>query len=97
MRPPGITAPEIIAAGSAHAAIDKACDMLKIKLVRVPIVEGSCEMDAAATGEDTPHTHHTTHTHHTHQDTAFTLCVPPLLWLRHCLDPQRPPSRRTPS
>ena len=49
--------PEIIAAGSAHAAIDKACDMLRIKLVRVPILPGSCEMDvAAARAAVTPNT-----------------------------------------
>eukprot|EP01052_Picozoa_sp_SAG31_P027024 SAG31_NODE_2494_length_5609_cov_3.188748_4_plen_297_part_00 len=39
---------QIIAAGSAHAAIDKACDILRIKLVRVPILLGSCEMDVDA-------------------------------------------------
>eukprot|EP00729_Bicosta_minor_P005830 gene5830-23348_t len=32
----GITAPEIICADSAHAAIDKACDMLRIKLIKIP-------------------------------------------------------------
>jgi hypothetical protein len=33
----GITEPEIICADSAHAAIDKACDMLRIKLIKIPV------------------------------------------------------------
>jgi sphinganine-1-phosphate aldolase len=33
----GITAPELIACTSAHAAVDKACDLLGIKLVHVPM------------------------------------------------------------
>ncbi|KDO34178.1 hypothetical protein SPRG_01420 [Saprolegnia parasitica CBS 223.65] len=33
----GITRPEIIAAVTAHAAIDKACDMFNIKLIKVPV------------------------------------------------------------
>ena len=40
--------PEVVAAGSAHAAIDKACDLLRIKLVHVPIDPVTCEMDLAA-------------------------------------------------
>ena len=35
----GITEPELIACTSAHAAVDKACDMLGIKLVHVPMDE----------------------------------------------------------
>jgi len=35
----GITEPEMIACTSAHAAVDKACDMLGIKLVHVPMDE----------------------------------------------------------
>ena len=37
----GITAPEIICADSAHAAIDKACDMLRIKLIKIPVRKSS--------------------------------------------------------
>ena len=33
----GITEPEIVAPDNAHAAIDKACEVLKIKLIHVPV------------------------------------------------------------
>ena len=33
----GITQPEIIAAVTAHAAIDKACDLLGIRLIKLPV------------------------------------------------------------
>ena len=48
-REKGITAPEVICAGSAHAAIYKAADILRLKIVEVPIGELTCEMDVAAT------------------------------------------------
>jgi sphinganine-1-phosphate aldolase len=32
----GITEPELIACVSAHAAVDKACDLMNIKLIHVP-------------------------------------------------------------
>lgn len=41
----GITEPEIVAALSAHAAIDKACEMLGVKLVHVPIDPVTCMVD----------------------------------------------------
>eukprot|EP00211_Chloroparvula_japonica_P001444 CAMPEP_0119157398 /NCGR_PEP_ID=MMETSP1310-20130426/52735_1 /TAXON_ID=464262 /ORGANISM="Genus nov. species nov., Strain RCC2339" /LENGTH=564 /DNA_ID=CAMNT_0007150015 /DNA_START=56 /DNA_END=1750 /DNA_ORIENTATION=- len=44
----GVTHPEVIACYTAHAAIDKACEMFNIHLVRVPPVEGTFEMDVAA-------------------------------------------------
>jgi glutamate/tyrosine decarboxylase-like PLP-dependent enzyme len=40
----GITEPEIICCFSSHAAIDKACDMLKVKLIKTPFHPESCEM-----------------------------------------------------
>ena len=33
----GIVHPEMIVSSSAHAAVDKACDLLKIKLIKVPM------------------------------------------------------------
>ena len=33
----GITEPELICSTSAHAAVDKACDLMKIKLVKIPM------------------------------------------------------------
>ncbi|GBG26324.1 Sphingosine-1-phosphate lyase [Hondaea fermentalgiana] len=41
----GITRPEIVACDTAHAAIDKACEMLGIKLVHVPMDETTCAAD----------------------------------------------------
>jgi sphinganine-1-phosphate aldolase len=32
-----VTAPEIVACVSAHAAVDKACSLLGIKLIKVPM------------------------------------------------------------
>lgn len=32
-----ITQPEIVAPASAHAAVDKACDLMNIKLIKVPV------------------------------------------------------------
>ena len=48
-REKGVKDPEVVAAGSAHAAIMKACDMLRIKLIEAPIDPTTCEMDVAAT------------------------------------------------
>merc|ERR1711871_39306 len=40
----GITEPTIIGCFSSHAGLDKACDMLKVKLVKVPFDLDTCEM-----------------------------------------------------
>jgi glutamate/tyrosine decarboxylase-like PLP-dependent enzyme len=40
----GITEPEIVACFSCHAGLDKACDMLKVKLIKTPFHTESCEM-----------------------------------------------------
>jgi sphinganine-1-phosphate aldolase len=44
----GITEPEIIACVSAHAAIDKACGLFGIRLIKVPMdpVTWKCDLDA---------------------------------------------------
>ena len=42
------TQPEIIACTSAHAAIDKACDLMGIKLVKVPMNKDTYEIDMNA-------------------------------------------------
>lgn len=44
----GITEPEMIAGLSAHAAVDKACDILKIKLVKVPLDPRTFKVDVGA-------------------------------------------------
>lgn len=44
----GITRPEIIACVTAHAAIDKACEILKIKLVKVPVNPKTLQIDLDA-------------------------------------------------
>jgi sphinganine-1-phosphate aldolase len=44
----GVTAPEMIAAVSAHAAVHKACAYFGIRLVRVPVEAGSLRMDVGA-------------------------------------------------
>ena len=43
----GITAPQMVCCTSAHAAVDKACDMLKIKLIKVPM-DADYRADVAA-------------------------------------------------
>jgi glutamate/tyrosine decarboxylase-like PLP-dependent enzyme len=40
----GITEPEIVGCFSAHAALDKACEMLNVKLIKTPFHPDSCEM-----------------------------------------------------
>ena len=56
-REKGITSPEVVCAGSAHAAIYKAADILRLTLIEVPIDPVSCEMDvAAAAAAITPNT-----------------------------------------
>lgn len=40
----GITEPEVIGCHSSHAGLDKACDLLKIKMIKVPFDPVSCEM-----------------------------------------------------
>ena len=44
----GITRPEIIACVSAHAAVDKACDMLGITLIKVPMCPITCRISLPA-------------------------------------------------
>ncbi|TDH65715.1 hypothetical protein CCR75_001366 [Bremia lactucae] len=44
----GITTPEIIACVTAHAAIDKACEILGIRLIKVPMDSQSLKMDLHA-------------------------------------------------
>lgn len=44
----GITRPEIIACVTAHAAIDKACEVLGIRLIKVPMDPESLKMDLNA-------------------------------------------------
>ena len=44
----GITEPEIVACESAHAAIDKACGMLGIRLIKVPMDKQTFKCDMAA-------------------------------------------------
>jgi len=41
----GITEPEIIACITAHAAVDKACEILGIRLVHVPMDPETCSVD----------------------------------------------------
>ena len=43
-----ITSPEIIAGVTAHAAIDKACDIMGIKLIKVPVDAITFQMDLSA-------------------------------------------------
>ena len=45
----GITRPEIICASSKHAAIEKACDLLRIKLVELPVHPESFMVDVEST------------------------------------------------
>jgi sphinganine-1-phosphate aldolase len=44
----GVTAPEIVACTSAHAAIDKACELMGIRLVKIPIDPHTYKADVAA-------------------------------------------------
>ncbi|CEG43597.1 sphingosine-1-phosphate lyase [Plasmopara halstedii] len=44
----GITSPEIIACVTAHAAIDKACEILGIRLIKVPMDSKSLKIDLNA-------------------------------------------------
>jgi glutamate/tyrosine decarboxylase-like PLP-dependent enzyme len=49
--------PELICCESAHAAVDKACDLLHIRLIKVPMESGSYELDVQAlTGAVTANT-----------------------------------------
>ena len=41
----GITSPELVACTSAHAAVDKACDMMGIKHIKIPMRSDNFEMD----------------------------------------------------
>jgi sphinganine-1-phosphate aldolase len=40
----GIEHPEVIGCFSSHAGLDKACEMLKVKLIKTPFDPDSCEM-----------------------------------------------------
>jgi sphinganine-1-phosphate aldolase len=44
----GIKHPELIAATSAHAAVDKACDMMNIRLIKIPIDAVTCKANVSA-------------------------------------------------
>ena len=44
----GITRPEMIACVTAHAAVDKACDMLGITLIKVPMCPLTCRISLPA-------------------------------------------------
>ena len=44
----GITEPEIVACVSAHASIDKACDMMGIRLVKIPMDPKTFKADVVA-------------------------------------------------
>eukprot|EP00499_Haloplacidia_sp_CaronLabIsolate_P012479 CAMPEP_0196779332 /NCGR_PEP_ID=MMETSP1104-20130614/6326_1 /TAXON_ID=33652 /ORGANISM="Cafeteria sp., Strain Caron Lab Isolate" /LENGTH=571 /DNA_ID=CAMNT_0042149511 /DNA_START=82 /DNA_END=1797 /DNA_ORIENTATION=+ len=44
----GITEPEIIVPRTAHAAFDKACDVLSIRLIKVDVDPRTCMVDVAA-------------------------------------------------
>ena len=37
--------PELIACISAHAAVDKACDLLGIRLIKIPLVTNTYQID----------------------------------------------------
>ncbi len=44
----GITNPEVVCGVSAHAALDKACDLMKIKLIKVALDPVTFKIDLAA-------------------------------------------------
>ena len=44
----GITAPEMVVGVSAHAAVDKACDLMGIKLIKVPLDPVTFKIDLHA-------------------------------------------------
>ena len=44
----GITEPEMVVGTSAHAAVDKACDLMNIKLIKVPLDPVSYKVDLDA-------------------------------------------------
>jgi glutamate/tyrosine decarboxylase-like PLP-dependent enzyme len=44
----GITKPEMIVGVSAHAAVDKACDLMGIKLIKVPLDQTTYKIDLNA-------------------------------------------------
>jgi hypothetical protein len=44
----GITEPELVCCVTAHAAVFKGCDLLGVKLVRVPMDSDTCKVDLAA-------------------------------------------------
>ncbi|CAM9967188.1 unnamed protein product [Scytosiphon promiscuus] len=45
----GITSPEIVVATTAHAAIDKACSLMNIRLIKVPVDPVTMKADVRAT------------------------------------------------
>jgi glutamate/tyrosine decarboxylase-like PLP-dependent enzyme len=44
----GITAPEMVVGNSAHAAVDKACDLMNIKLIKVALDPETYKIDLDA-------------------------------------------------
>lgn len=44
----GITRPELVCCVTAHAAVDKACEMLSITLIKVPMCEDTCRISLPA-------------------------------------------------
>jgi glutamate/tyrosine decarboxylase-like PLP-dependent enzyme len=47
-RTKGVSKPEIVACVSAHAAIDKACDLLGIRLIKIPMKPETYQLDVRA-------------------------------------------------
>lgn len=45
----GVSSPEIVAATTAHAAIEKACDLMEIRLIKVPVDSSTMKADVRAT------------------------------------------------
>ncbi|CAM9320036.1 unnamed protein product, partial [Hapterophycus canaliculatus] len=45
----GVTSPEIVAATTAHAAVDKACSLMNIRLIKVPVDPVTMKADVRAT------------------------------------------------
>ena len=43
----GINEPEMVVAASAHAAVDKACDLMSIRLIKVPVDPVTYKADVA--------------------------------------------------
>ena len=48
LREKGITEPEIIVASTVHAAFDKACEILRVKLIKIAVDETTFQLDPRA-------------------------------------------------